>query len=236
MLVPASIPNWFQGKDAIIDFVSIFVLVLVSYFSVKYYKIKKNKNNLSLTLAFSLLIASFTFKILITLGIYYNFLGMSHLGFGKLTISNFRSLDTFVFLMYFTYRIITLFGLYHLYRIYKPQSKSCFFLASYLMVVSTFFAHYANFIFHLSAFVILLLITLHSIERYKKKKYPSTKLLIYSFGLITISQLFYTMMEIGMVYYIIAEFVQLFGYVGLLLTFIAVLIHGGKKNETRYHW
>ena len=83
--------------------------------------------------------------------------------------------------------------------------------------------------FHFLSFILLLLITYTYYKEYKKQKSPTTRLLAYSFAIITLSQLFFMFINLFDELYVIAEIVQLVGYIGLLITFIKVLRYGRKK-------
>ena len=73
-------PQWFYGKDVIIDIVSICVLLLIAFFSINYYRIKKNRNYLYFALSFIILASSFLIKILMNINIYYKIIETKQLG------------------------------------------------------------------------------------------------------------------------------------------------------------
>ncbi len=231
-----AVPGLFVGESAIIDSICIFVLTLISHFSLKYYRIKKNRNYLFLAVAFILLIVSFLLKIFISFGVDYNVMGMGLLGYGSINPENLTSLESGVFLIYFFYHLTLLIGLYLFYAVYDKQSKSNMILAVYLIVLLSYFSHSNPAVFHFSAFMILFLATMLCVNRYISKKYPATMLLILGVAVITASQALFTFVERNEKIYLIAEVVQLVGYLTLLLTFIAVLIYGRKKNKDGYYW
>lgn len=228
MIEPAQVPNWFQGGDSIIDAISTFILLLISFFSFKYYRIKKNRNHLLLSIAFVMLAVSFLIKILITLFAYAGTLKPEQVGDG--------SAITLAFLIYLGYHLIALFGLFIMYISYQKQSKYNVMFMAYLILFLSYFSNRMDYMFHLTYFFILLLITSLCVDRYIKKKRPATKLLIYSFVVITLSQFFFVLSQFNPIFYIVAQFLQLIGYLALLIVFIAVLIYGRKEDKDRYHW
>lgn len=229
MIGPAQIPNWFHGGDSIIDSISIFILLLISFFALKYYRIKKNKNHLLLSIAFVLLAVSFLVKIVITSLAYAGIIiKPQEIRLGP-TI-------TITFLIYFLYHLIALFGLLAMYLSYQKQSKYNIIFITYLIFFLAYFSNSTDYFFNLTYFFILLLITSLCIDKYIKKKRPATKLLIYSFVVITLSQLFFVLSQFNGIFYIVAQFIQLIGYLALLIVFIAVLIYGRKEDKDRYHW
>lgn len=224
-------PQWFYGKDIIIDIISILVLISIAIFSVKYYKINtKNKNYFYLASSFFILALSFMFKILTNFTIYYKILTTRQIGFVTLTYQTIRSTDTLFFVGFLLYRILTLIGLYILYSIYQKQTKSNILIIVYLILVLTYFSQSAYYIFHLTSLLLLAFITSQYYKNYQKRKQYETKLLAYSFAIITISQLLFIFIRLNLHFYVIAEIVQLIGYIGLLCTFIMVLIYGKKKK------
>ncbi|HII65400.1 TPA: hypothetical protein HA372_02120 [Candidatus Woesearchaeota archaeon] len=229
-------PEWFFGEGIIIDIFSVFALALVTFFSLKYYRVRKSRSYLYLAISFGLLIASLVLKNLISTGIHYDIFGMGQFGFGMLGYYALKSANQLIFWAYSLYYLIALVGLYIFYSIYQKQSPYTIALVVYLLLISTYFSYPYVTIFFLSSFVILLLITVQCTQRYISKKYPATRLLVVSLGLLTLSQVCFMLMGIDAAFYIVAEFVQLAGYTLLLITLIAVLIHGRKKDENRYYW
>ncbi len=224
-------PHWFYGKDIIIDIVSIFVLFLIAFFSIKFYKLnKRNKNYLFLALSFIFIGCSFIFKIITNFTIYYHVLETRRIGFMTFTYNAVNSSHILFFVGFLMYRLLMLFGLYMLYSIYLKQQKSNIFLISYLIIISTYFSSSAYYLFHITSLFFLVIITYRYLKNYKKNRDSTTKLLAYSFGMITLSQVVFVFVAINTFLYVIAELIQLASYISLLITFIMVLRHGKKKK------
>jgi hypothetical protein len=223
-------PVWFYGKDIVIDIVSIVVLFLIAFFSFRYYRLDtKKKNYIYLALSFLMIGISFIFKILTNFTIYYKVLETRHFGLFTFTYETLKQSDTLFFIGFLLYRLLMLFGLYVLYTIYYKQSKSNMLLVFYLIIISTYFSQSAYYIFHITSFIFLVLLSLHLLTDFKKK--PATaKLLASSFIIITISNLFFVFVNLNLLFYVISEIIQLIGYILLLITFIMVLTHGKKKK------
>jgi hypothetical protein len=224
-------PKWFAEADILIDTLSLIVLFLIGYFSIKYYKIdKNNKNYLYLGLSFLILSLSFIFLILINFFAYYDIV---QLGYEILSIGYNLEIwpNIFIFYALLVYRLLTLFGLYFLFSIYKKQTKSIILIISYLIVISTLFSISAYYIFHLTSLIFLSLITVEYSKQFLKTKYPGTKLLTYSFGIIAVSQIVSIFIKVHIAFYVLSQFIQLLGYSLLLITFILVLKHGKKDKD-----
>lgn len=223
-------PQWFYGKDIIIDIVSIFVLFLIGFFAIKCYRMnKKNKNYLLLAISFFTLAASFIFKILTNFTIYYKIIEIKNIGVVTLTYQTIKSTNTLFFIGFMLYRILTLIGLYILYSIYTKQTKSNMFLIIFLIIISTYFSQSAYYIFHLTSLILLILITMQYWDIYKKNKLIPSKMLVFSFAIIAISQIIFMFVHLNQLLYVISEIVQLIGYISLLIAFILVLKHGKKR-------
>ena len=206
--------QWFQGKDILIDIVSAGVLLLIAIFAIRYYYIKKNSNNLALSTAFSLLTASLVFKIILNLNIYSG------------------AIFSILFMLY---RLSTFGAVYVLYTIYRKQSISDIILASYFMLVVTYFTYNQYYAFYLTLFVMFALFTFDFSKRYINKKRFTTKLVAYGFGVITFSQIIFSLVTVRTLFYAVGELIQLVGYIILLIAFILVLTHGRKEDKSRHY-
>ncbi|MEK6947119.1 MAG: hypothetical protein AABX32_05935 [Nanoarchaeota archaeon] len=225
-------PQWFYSKDLLIDAISALVLLLIASFSVMYYKLnKKNKNYLYLAGSFFLIALSFLFKILTNFTIYYKVFVTRHLGDFILTYPTVQVSNVLFFVGFLLYRLLTLLGLYMLYSVYqKNQSKSNIFLMVLFIIILTYFSELEYFIFHIIALALLVLITLQYYNTYKKNKQSASKFVTASFAIIGVSQIFSIFIFYDNVYYVVAELIQLVGYLILLMTFIRVLRDAKKKG------
>ncbi|MFQ5474221.1 MAG: hypothetical protein ACE5DM_00125 [Candidatus Nanoarchaeia archaeon] len=224
-------PKWFYGKDIVIDLVSILVLSLIAFFSIRCYRINRNKKHLLLASSFILMALAFMFKIITNFTIYYHVVETRQWGLLTLAYSSLRASSVLFIIGFFVYRILMLLGLYVLHSTYTKQSRANIVLVLYLLLVSTYFSSSAYYMFHVTALVLLSIITLTYHSNYKKSRHETNRLLFYSFSMITLSQLVFIFIEINPVLYVIADLIQLTGYAGLLITFIKVLKDGKKKRK-----
>ena len=229
-------PQWFYGKDILIDIVSILVLLLIAFFSVKYYKIKKNRNYLFLALSFALLAGSFLFKILMNFNIYFKFIEKRQIGIITPIYQSMKSSHSLFITSFLLYWLLTVFAIYVLYSIYQKQSLSNHLLNIYLIFISTYLSYPDYYIFHITLLVLLGIITLDYSRRYINRKHFATRLVAFSFGTIALSQICFIIVDINNQFYVAGELIQLVGYVSLLIAFIMVLRYGRKENKNRHHW
>ncbi len=228
-------PKWFWGKDIFIDFIGVFVLVLIAIFATKYYRIKKSKNYIYLALSFYLIALSFFSKILINFTIYYQVLHTQVIGSIEYTQVILKSSEILAVSGLFFYRLFTLLGLFLLYSIYEKQSKANIILMVYFITISIFFSKEEYYIFYLTTFILFGIISNRYYQNYRKNKEKTSGMLAASLSIITLSQVFFMFVKFRKYFYVVGEIIQLIGYIVLLITFIMVLKHGREKDKNRYH-
>ncbi|MBI5389212.1 hypothetical protein HZB01_02420 [Candidatus Woesearchaeota archaeon] len=225
-------PPWFYGKDILIDIVSVVALLLIGFFAMRYYSLSdKNKNHLVFSISFFMLALSFLFKIATNFTLYYMDTETRKIGPYILSYHELEASSLPFYWGSILSRLLMLLGLYVLYCIYTKQEKSTVVLVTSLLLVTVYYGISVYHLFHLTSFVILALITYHYYTSYKTTKRVLTKALAYSFGIISISQLVFVFMNLLPTMYVAAEIIQLLGYLGLLGTFIMVLIHGKETKQ-----
>ncbi len=226
-------PKWFWGKDIFIDFIGLFVLVVIAVYSMKYYMMKKNKNYLFLALSFYLIAFAFLSKILTNFTIYYGVLETTTIGLLTITYTRIKNSEILFIIGFFFYRLFYTFGIYTLYAIYEKQSRLNIALMSFfiLAVTALSISPFSYYIFHISSLILLGIVTYKYYETYRKNRYKATKMLASSFAVITSSHLFFMLTNAQTNFYAVAEVIQLIGYVALLITFIMVLGHGREKDK-----
>lgn len=225
-------PQWFYGKELLIDVVSACVLLLIAFFSLRYFKVdRKNKNYLYLASSFLLIALSFTAKILTNFTINYHVLETINFGTFSLVHRSIKTSDALFFAGYLFHRILMLLGLYALYSIYqKHQSRANMFIAAFLIIVSVYFSKSEYYTFHLTALLLLILVTKQFYINFRKSGQFTAKLLAISFAVISASQIFFMFAGFGNIIYAAAGAIQLGGYSLLLVTFIRVLYDAKKKK------
>ena len=224
-------PDWFMGKDLLIDLCSMIVLFLIGFFSLRYYKLKPAKKTyLQLGISFFLISLSFLFKILTNFTLYFSVLQTQNIGGLLFTYHFIQPSDILFTIGSLIYRILTLIGLYLLYTIYDPQSRSSKWLAIFLIIAAMYFSQESYYIYHIITLIVLVLITLRYYKNYRENQNYSTKLLAISFTIIILSHLVFCFVMLNPLLYVTAELIQLIGYSVLLITFIRVLRDGKKKK------
>lgn len=218
-------PPGFYGKDIAIDIVSAIVVLLIGIFSFRNFSLnKKNKKHLFLGAAFVLLGLSFVVKILT------NVLSRAEEWsskqflismFGRDILTSYTMIPATGFLLY---ALLTLFGFYIIYALSSKDELSMnYVIIAYFILISTYFARFNYFILYITAFIFLLALSRRYFLEYKKNRYKNTLFLCISFSIITLSQFVFIFTSSNHSLYVLAEFIQLVGYLFLLSTFVMVL-------------
>nr|MBA4404750.1 hypothetical protein [Nanoarchaeum sp.] len=226
-------PGWFNFPSIFIDFFSFLVLFSISLMSLKYYNLSgRNKKYKYISFAFLLICASFFFKLITNLALYYHeFVRTSKPTIITSTLETIRSYNMFTDLTFTLFVFLNLMGLYFLYSIYQEkQAKSMMFLITYFVIISTYFSNLNYYVFHITSFLLLTIISILYFDRYAENGNPHTKVLGFAFSSIAISQILFMFVSLDNVFFILAEIVQLLGYLLLFLILRRVVNYGKKKN------
>jgi len=216
-------PKWFYGFDSIIELIAIIVSVLLVYYSYKCFKLTKENKYLYFSTAFLSLTLGFIAKIFGTLVIYKptvtrTALGSSiHQTFTKLTPYDINALA------FITYFFFTLLGFMILFLIISRltwRNQRVIALLIYFVFLATWISviHYQ--LFYLTTFVLLLLITYSYYNNYRKVKSEKARFVLIAFGTLLVSQAFFVFIIYSRTIYVLAELLQLLGFVYLLIPFI----------------
>lgn len=226
-------PDWFASKDMIIQGFSVLVLLLIAAFSTKFYFLKKkeNKNYLYFAVSFLLMAISFLWKVATDITVFYDIIHTKQVGVFTITYKTIYAEKILFVAGHFAHYLLMLLGLYILYVVLNRKSTMNHLLILYFILITTIFSNFSYFIFHLTALVLLMGIAYRYYAVYKKNKRKSTKLLFASFCILALSQLLFMPVKLYVNIYVLAQAVQLLGFLLLLITFILVLYNGKKKSN-----
>lgn len=232
MVKIALTPDWFLGKDLIVDIFSFLVLAIFTFFAYRAYKMSKNKGTFTLGRGFIFIALAELADIITKLVLYYH-VGPSHaIGEALITSNIVSSVDIFYYAGFFFYRFFMLLGLYFIYRLPKNKKRTLedYLLVFYYVFISAFLGQEFFYIFHLTALVLLVLVISSYVRVYKENKFLNTKILIVGFVVLALSQLLFLFSEIQ-VFYAIADVVELISYIIFLGLIIRIWKHGKEKKS-----
>jgi hypothetical protein len=122
------------------------------------------------------------------------------------------------------YALLTLFGFYLLYALSSKDELSMnYFIIAYFILISTYFTRFTYSIIYITAFIFVTALSRRYYLQYKKSNYKNTLFLCISFSIISLSQFVFIFTSTNHMLYVIAEYIQLIGYLFLLYTFVMVL-------------
>lgn len=218
-------PKWFYGFDSIIELIAIIVCVLLVYYSYKCFKLTRENKYIYFSIAFLSLTFAFISKITGTLAIYKPAITRSALGssihqaFRSLTPS---SINAIAFIVYMFFILLGFMILFLIISKLTWKNQKVILLLTYFVLIATWISvvHYQ--LFYVTSFVILLLVTHSYYQNYKKIKSTNAMLVLISFGILLTSQAFFVFVIYSKTIYVLAELIQLLGFICLLMPFILI--------------
>ncbi len=228
-------PDWFLTPDVFIEIFSFIILFLFFYFSVKSYKISKNKNSLYLGIGFLLIALAELSTIFTKAVLYYDTTFTQQMGQMVVTYQVVKSVDVFYYIGFFFHKFLTLLGLYVIYRL--PLEKKSFgdiLIGICFIFISAIFSQAFYYLFHLTALILLVLIINNYCKIYDRNKQENTKILIIALSMLALSQVIFILSKLGILY-AIAQIMQLVSYIILLILIIKILKYGKQKKKQDRH-
>jgi len=218
-------PRWFYGVDYIFELVSVIVGLLISYFSYKTYRYTSQKKYFYFSASFFLVALAFIAKVLATIPVYSKELKIETVGLVTVTQQVINRVSWINSLGISVSRLVMLFAFLILLLVTsKIRDKNIIFLLIYLMVISTTMvsAHYI--VFHVTLLLLLAMLFLSFRKNWLKVKSLSAKMVMYSFGLLLLSQVLFVFSGLFDSFYVIGESIQLIGYLLLLASIIRIML------------
>ena len=226
-------PDWFLGSDVLIETFSFLVLLGFFILAYKNYKLSKNRSTKYLGLGFLAIAIAELATVLTKFILYYDTTFTQNIGQMAVTSHIVQSVDIFYYIGFFFHKLLTLGGLYIIYRIpLKRKFERDSLLALCFIIISAAFSSSIYYLFHIAALILLLLIINNYYEVCKKNKSDNTAILIIAFSLLALSQLIFILSQIGTLY-VIAQLVQLVSYLILLVLIMRITRekHGRRKSR-----
>ena len=223
-------PEWFIGKDIMIELFSLIVLIIFVALAYKYYKVNRNRRILYLGLGFGLIALAQLATILAKIPLYYDFGPASQVGEVIVTSNLASSVDFLYYLGFFFHRFLTLFGFYMIYRLPRDRKSIGDYMAViYFIIVSSLLSKEIFYIFHLTALFILILTVEKYFLIYKNNRFFNTKVLMVAFSILALSQLVFVLSDIDILF-AVANTIELVSYSIFLALIIRIWKHGKKKK------
>jgi len=228
-LVPT--PDWFLGKDVLIDLFSFFILIAFFVFCTKSYRLNHKKNSLFLGIGFFLIALAQLSSIITKLVLYYGNAATYNIGKAIVDSQMVSSVDAIYFSGFFTNELLMLLGLFTIYKLpLKKDMRKDFLLMLYLLVISTLLSANFPYLFHLTAFFLIASIIRNYSVVYERNKNKNTKVLIIGFYVLALSQVLFMFSSIGSLF-VIADLVELVSYSIFLIVIKGILASHKTINK-----
>ncbi len=218
-------PYWFQEIDTLFEAVSILVTFLIALTAYKFYRLTTEEKYKWFSASFLLIALGYVFKILTNFFVYNEQQVRQTLGQYTYTLNyihEYYYIEIFGTLAFRFLMLMGLFGLYYL--INKCQDKKTIPIITFLIFLTTIFSNVQYFAFHLTAALILGLVVWQYYDSCKKQKKTLTLCNpIVAFGFLFVSQLIFALLFLTPKVYVIAEIIQLFGFLLLLYNYMRLV-------------
>ena len=218
-------PKWFYGFDSIIELIAVIVSVLLVYYSYKCFKLTKENKYLYFSIAFLSITFAFIAKIIGTLAIYRPTITRTALGstihqtFTGITP---YSINAIALIVHFFFMLLGFMILFLIISRLRWDNQRVIALLVYFVFIATWLSvvHYQ--LFYVTSFVLLLLITYSYYQNYIEIKSEKARFVTAAFGILLVSQAFFVFVIYSRIIYVLAELIQLLGFIYLLIPFILI--------------
>ncbi|HJN57216.1 MAG: hypothetical protein QF436_01115 [Candidatus Woesearchaeota archaeon] len=227
-------PKWFYGFDSIIESVAVIVSILLVYYSYKCFKLTHENRYLYFSTAFLSLTFAFLAKIIGTLAIYKPKITRSAVGssihetFNTLTPSYINAVAFVVFIFFMLLGFMILFLI--ISRL-TWKNQRILALLVYFVFLATWISTIHYQLFYVTTFVLLSLITYSYYRNYQEIKSVNARFVLFAFSIILISQAFFIFIIYSRTVYVLAELIQLLGFIYLLIPFVLIFKKKPKKHK-----
>ncbi|MEK6874862.1 MAG: hypothetical protein AABX52_03890 [Nanoarchaeota archaeon] len=207
-------PNWFFGIDSIFELISVITLLLIALYSNKIYNLTKDTKYKTMMSSLLFIASGMLLKILTNLSIY--------LSIGKAIPTQYIELlyDTGYFLSRYLYIIGLMMMLIILVLHIKEWRIRTLF--GIFLLIAILFSYYSYYVFHILSIILLILIVQHFYNNYTTRKTATSRCVFVSFLCLTIAHILFILVEYNRIFYVIAEGIQLFGFLNLLVNYIMI--------------
>jgi hypothetical protein len=228
-------PKWFYGFDSIIELIAIVICLLLLYYSYRCYKLTSEKRFFYFSTAFLSLTLAFISRVLGTMLSYMPQISKSRLGIvvHKATASlvSVNLLSVLLFLSYLFFMILGFMALFLIVSKLTWDDKRVLAMLSYLVLVSTLLGGIHYQFFYATTFIMLALISYSYIMNYKIVRSRNSYLVAIAFCVLLVSHFLFIFVVYSRILYVIAEVLQLLGFLFLLIPFVSVRIKRPKKYD-----
>ena len=227
-------PDWFLTSDILIDVFSFVILLVFFMFAFRSYKLSKKRRILYIGIGFLLIALAELSNIMTKLPLYYHTQIVHQIGAAVVSYDIVKTVDIFYYFGFFFDRILTLLGLYLMYKLPLERVSGEFFLNIYLIVIISLMSQSFYYVYHLTALILLIFLINKFYKIYRKDGVTNTGILVMAFVLLALSQMVFLFSELNYVY-VTGQFIQLASYLMLLILIVKIVKDGKKEKPSGNH-
>lgn len=229
-------PVWFHGYDIIFEILAVLATFFIGIYSYKLYRFSKNYRHQFLALSFWALSLSFLAKIATNFVLYYQRTVKATMGETLVKYNLLEKSDIFFQAGYDIHRFLMFMGLLGIYwLVSKSKDSDHKWIMMFLLFIITIFSFGMYFVFHITAALLLLFITKEYYKLcFRKSKKAVSKhahLNFVAFVTLLISQIIFIFVWLDLTLYVVAEIMQLIGFIIFLINIIMLVFGYGKKKD-----
>lgn len=228
-------PKWFFGYDIIFEVLAVIVTLIIGIYSLKIYSFSKLRTYKYFGLSFLTFGASFLAKIAMNFALYNPIVVKETIQHAAFSHQILHKSNLILQAGYDIHRFLFLFALLGIYWIVsKSEDLEHRGLLTYFIFITALFSFSTYYIFHLTAAVFILYISKYFYEicfRKKKKTSLNAHFNFLAFALLFLSQVVFIFVFLNNAIYVIAEFVQLAGFIIFLINILSLVFNNGKKKN-----
>lgn len=231
-------PQWFYGYDIIFEALAVIVTLIIGLYSLKIYRFSKERVYKYFGLSFLAFSISFIGKIAMNFALYNPNVIKSTMQARELTQQLLAKSNLIFHAGYDVHRFLFLIALLGIYWIIsKSRDNEHRGLFIYLLLAISLFSFNTYYVFHLTAAIMLLFITKHFRSICRRKGAPmNAHLNFLAFALLLLSQIVFIFVFLNKAIYVVAEIVQLLGFIAFLINILLLVFkHDKKKDKDRHH-
>ncbi len=215
-------PSWFYGYDSIFAFVFAIITILISLLSFRAYNFTGDKKYKFFCLSFLLIsVANLIFWFFTSALILHLSTRLTNL----IILFDFPFL-AYTFLSLMAYMILLIITL-------KIDSKKIMLLLISLSFLFVLFSYQYYLKFHITVFLLLFFLSHQFYTNYLENQKINAKIVFASFYLLACSEIFYiATVYSSNTFYVVAQALQLIGYLTLFYLFLRLINYGRTKRKT----
>jgi len=225
-------PEWFNGWDIVFNVVSLIIVLLISAYSWRIYRINKESVFVYFSLAFLMIALGLLFKSFTSSVLYFTPVRDVVLEIVKPAVGTGLKFSDLFYRAAFFLQMVSMLGGWLLIFFISQKSRSRlkkFYEVSqialfiYLVVLISIVGNFRYFIFYLTSAVILGLIVLNYYKNYlNTNKNKNSFLVMLSFFFILLGNIFYIFVFLFDSFYVLGEVLVLIGFLMILYTYSKV--------------